>query len=354
MFKSFVNTIILEDTQAIIDRNPELSTLFNKSILITGASGFIAGFTVDLLMQLNLEYNAGISVFALARNEEKFWERFECYKGNPLFRLVHSDVTSIDAQNIDFEIDIIIHAASHASPKFYGSDPVGTLTANTIGTFKLLELAKLKGVETFLFVSSAEVYGQPSKTPTSEMDYGYLDPINVRSCYAESKRMGENMSIAWMNQFSVPVKIVRPFHTYGPGMSLDDGRVYADFIRNVVNEEEIVLNSSGVARRAFCYLADAVEGLLKVLIQGETGEAYNLGNDQGEISIVELAKLLEQLYPDRVPSIQINAPASSGYITSNVDRACPSIEKIKALGWQPRLSVKDGFIRTIESYLNEP
>jgi nucleoside-diphosphate-sugar epimerase len=263
-------------------------------------------------------------------------------------------VTSIEPERIAFDLDIVIHAASLASPKYYGMDPVGTLAANTIGTGKLLELARLKKVDSFLFVSSSEVYGQPAKTPTTEQDYGYLDPLNVRSCYAESKRMGENMCVAWNHQFLVPAKVVRPFHTYGPGMSLDDGRVYADFVRNVLDREAIVLNSSGLARRAFCYLADAVEGLFKVLIHGKNGEAYNLGNDRGEISIVELAQMLQKVYSGRVSSISINAPVVDGYITSNVNRVCPDIKKIESLGWKPRLSVKDGFVRTIESYINEP
>ena len=137
---------------------------------------------------------------------------------------------------IDSKIDFIIHAASQASPKFYGKDPVGTINANVIGTINLLELAKRNKVEKFLYFSSSEVYGNLNEEdiPTKEDKFGSIDPCNVRSCYSEGKRAGETICISWKHQYSIPVVIVRPFHTYGPGMDLNDGRVYADFIKNIV------------------------------------------------------------------------------------------------------------------------
>src|SRR5262249_53731189 len=148
---------------------------------------------------------------------------------------------------IDGPVDYIVHAASQASPKYFGRDPVGTLSANVLGTRHLLELARQKQSRGFLYFSSAEVYGQldPARIPAPESACGPVDPLDVRSCYAESKRMGETMCVCWAYQYGVPARIVRPFHTYGPGMALDDGRVFSDFVAAIVQERDIVLTSNG-------------------------------------------------------------------------------------------------------------
>ncbi len=352
---SHINPTIRDDINTIIESVNFWHTLFGKNILITGASGFIASYIVEVLLELNRNNNAGITVYALARDREKFNTRFQQHLNNESLVLILSDVVSDVRQFIPNRLAFIIHAASNASPKYYGSDPVGTLEANTIGTSQLLSLGKEHKVESFLYISSAEVYGIPGKTPTSETDFGYLDPMTVRSCYAESKRMGENMCVSWHHQWSVPVKVARPFHTYGPGMDLNDGRVYADFIKNVINQEPIIINSAGLAQRAFCYLSDAIEALFCVLLKGNTGEAYNIGNDQAEISIVNLANRLQHMYPERVKEVVINSNTkkNSNYITSNVDRICPNIIKIRNLGWSPHTSIEEGFSKTIMSYSDE-
>jgi len=249
---------------------------------------------------------------------------------------------------------MILHAASQASPKYFGTDPVGTLNANVLGTYNLLELAREKRSEEFLFFSTGEVYGEvdEARMPIREDGYGYVDPVNVRSCYAESKRMGETMCVAWSHQHGVPVKIVRPFHTYGPGMRLDDGRVFADFVANVVQGQDIVMKSDGSAIRAFCYVADATVGFFEVVRKGGNREAYNIGNDKGEASILELANVLANLFPDRpLKIIRKETLSGNQYLQSKINRACPDISKVRALGWEPRYSVEEGFRRTVRSFL---
>ena len=135
--------------------------------------------------------------------------------------------------------------------------------------------------------------------PTRETEYGYLDPATVRACYGESKRMGETLCVAYHAQYGVPAKIVRPFHTYGPGMDLSDGRVFADFVADLVARRDLVMKSDGRAQRAFCYLADATVGFFTVLLRGEAGAAYNVGNPDAEVSILELARTLANLFPER-------------------------------------------------------
>jgi len=252
---------------------------------------------------------------------------------------------------LDLPHHFIIHAASQASPKYYGVDPVGTLSANVLGTMQLLELARKHPVISFLYFSSGEVYGETQCFPTKESDYGYVDPTAIRSCYAESKRMGENMCVSWHAQYQVPTKIVRPFHTYGPGMKLDDGRVYADFVRDIIENRPIVLKSSGDAIRAFCYLADATAGFFTVLLNGMNGMAYNVGNSQAEISIKNLAGLLVDLFPEKKLTVLTEIITNdNGYLQSPISRNCPDISRINALGWAPNTSLANGFKRTIESF----
>ena len=172
----------------------------------------------------------------------------------------------------------------------------------------------------------------------------------MRACYAESKRVAETMCVAYAAQHGVGAKIVRPFHTYGPGMDLSDGRVFADFVADIVAHRNIAVQSDGLAMRPFCYLADATAGFLTVLLRGEAGVAYNVGNPDAEISIGSLADLLVSLFPERDLRVIREAPPAGGYLQSAVARSTPDIDRIARLGWQPWTSLADGFRRTVESF----
>jgi nucleoside-diphosphate-sugar epimerase len=348
-----MNQIIQEDLKFITEANLPWHKLEGENILITGAGGFLPAYLVKTILHLNeTRFHKKAKVFALVRKKNKALHRFSNYKNRRDLQFIIQDVCK--PIKIKDKINFIIHAASRASPKYYGKDPVGVLSANIIGTMNLLEMAKEKKVESFLFFSSGEVYGEVSKKdiPTKENMYGYVDPALVRSCYAESKRMGETICVSYARQYGVPAKIARPFHTYGPGMALDDGRVYADFVSNIVNNQNIIMKSDGSATRAFCYIADATIGFFKVLLQGKNGEPYNVGNDKGKISILELANRLVKLFSEKALKVirQENCQPK-GYIKSKTSRACPDISKIRALGWTPKYSIEDGFTRTIRSFL---
>jgi len=325
------------------------NNLSGKTVMITGAAGFLAAYMVETLLFLNETQQLNVSVIAVVRNQKRFTQRFCHHPARQDLICIEQDV-SLPMQ-MSQKIDFIIHAASQASPKYYSSDPVGTLSANTLGTLQLLELARNHQASGFLYFSSAEVYGKATRVPTSESDYGYLDPLEVRSCYAESKRMGENMCVSWHHQFDVPVKIVRPFHTYGPGMQLDDGRVYADFVGDAVHGRDIVLKSDGLTRRSFCYLADATAGFWMVLLRGVSAQAYNIGNPDGEISIRDLASLIAGLDAERRISVKFEQrKKSESYLPSQISVTSPDITLAKKLGWSPITSIKNGFRKTIESY----
>jgi nucleoside-diphosphate-sugar epimerase len=204
-----------------------------------------------------------------------------------------------------------------------------------------------------LFFSSGDVYGHAidRDAPIGENSYGYLDPTDLRACYGESKRLGETMCIAWNHQYGIPVKIVRPSHTYGPGMALDDGRVFADFVANVVRREDIIVKSAGTARRPFCYLADATLAYFTVLLKGGDRQAYNVANETCDISVAELATILVDLFPERKLNVRFQKGAQQpGYIQSKVGTVTVDTSKIRALGWKPTTGIQEGFHKTIMSY----
>jgi UDP-glucuronate decarboxylase len=344
------NPILLSDLISIANEyQVPWHHLKDKTVLITGASGFLAAYMVETMLYLNDALGLNIVIIGLVRNQESFNQRFISYLNRPDLKCLVDNICSPLKKNE--KIDFIIHAASQASPKFYAADPVGTLSANVLGTNHLLELARAHAVDGFLYFSSAEVYGESSKLPTSENDYGFVDPLDVRSCYAESKRMGENMCVSWHHQYNVPAKIVRPFHTYGPGMKLNDGRVYADFVQDILAEKDILLKSEGLNRRSFCYLADATAGFWMVLLTGNNAQAYNIGNPAGEISIKDLALLLTNLYPEKKLTVRFGTRDDIDlYLPSQIKVTSPNIKLAEKLGWLPKTSIKDGFRRTIEYY----
>lgn len=327
--------------------------LRGRTVCITGASGFLPSYMVETMLYLNETRGLGIRVLAMVRNRAGFERRYAHHLGDggrPDLVCIEQDISA--PFTLNEQPHYIIHAASQASPKYYATDPVGTLSANTLGTAALLQLARASASLGFLYFSSSEVYGAAARVPTAEGDYGVVDPTSVRACYAESKRMGENMCVSWSHQHGVPVKIVRPFHTYGPRMLLDDGRVYADFVACILRGEPIALKSDGLATRSFCYSADAVAGFWKVLFDGADGQAYNIGNPDGEISMRGLGQLLVGLYPEKGLTLSyVERPQGDNYLASAVQRGAPDIAKARALGWNPATSLADGFRRTIESYL---
>ncbi len=345
------NKIIEEDLEYIFHQNVNWDAFRGKNVFISGANGSLPAYLVESLLFLNeMKPNMNVKVIGLVRNEEKAKKRFEYYKNNDNLSLIVQNVS--DPVQVSEPIDYIIHAASQASPKFFGRDPVGTLKANTIGTMNLLELARQKKVQGFLFISSGEVYGKvdPSHLPINETYYGAIDPLQVRSCYAESKRMGENICVSFHHQFQVPCKIVRPFHIYGPGVALDDGRAFSEFVGNVINNQDILLFTDGSASRDYVYLADATVAFMKILLQGNAGEAYNVGTGK-ETSIKELVTTIVGLFPEKKLKVGFKPPNfQDGYIKSPFIRTVADNTKITKLGWKYKFSVAEGFRRMILSY----
>jgi nucleoside-diphosphate-sugar epimerase len=338
-----LNSVLESDFDKIYELyGSELAAFQGQRILIVGVNGMIASYLAQFLNYLKSVHQIEVSILGLARNI-------------PATRIPGVDYLSGDVCNFNFKsvaCDYVVHAASLASPIYYGSHPIETSLPNIEGTINLLRGVENQKLKCFLFLSSSEVYGAfpEDKNAIFENEYGVVDPMNQRSCYAESKRMGENLCVSWFQQKKVPCRVIRPFHTYGPGLRKDDGRVFADFIYSVVDRKNIVLNSKGLAQRAFCYLSDAIAGLLLVMLKGENGQAYNVGNPKEEWAIFEAAKIASEAFPERSIGVMINENqvVGTGYVKSAVLRNCPAIAKIQKLGWTPKVSLREGFRKTIE------
>lgn len=344
------NSVVESDLEYITKADLPWEWFRDKTVLISGAAGFLAAYIVETLLYLNETKQLNVKVLGLVLSVEDAWKKFSHHKENKNLVLIQQDIC--DKIEVVENIDCIIHAASFASPKIFSQNLPGTINPNIIGTKNLLDLAVKKNVECFLFFSTGGVYGYvgPESYPIKENCFGALDPMDIASCYIESKRMGENMCAAWMHQYGVPVKIVRPGINYGPGIKLDDGRSFADFISNIVNRQNIEIYSDGRAIRNFCYVADSTLGFFTVLLNGTVGEAYNIASDQ-EISILNLAKLLtEKAFPELKLKVIMKNNTSKNYLRANFSRTTLDISKAKALGFKLNFSLEEGFRRTVKSF----
>ena len=244
-------------------------------------------------------------------------------------------------------IDYIIHAASKASPKEYLSDPIGTIDANVNGTRQLLEYSVTNKVESFLFFSSGEIYGDPclDDIPTKEDYLGRADWLAPRSCYTESKRFSETLCINFFYKYKIPIKIVRPVHIYGPGLRLNDGRVISDFLKDGLAGKDINILSDGLASRGFCYVSDATIAFWNVLLNGRSGQVYNVGNDKEETSIRDLAKTVAQIFDNKI-SINFYNKDTFNYLAGSPGRSCPSVDKLRQeFDYEPQVCLRDGLLK---------
>ncbi|KZK05782.1 dTDP-glucose 46-dehydratase [Lactococcus cremoris] len=346
---TFENKIVQEDLKKIVSSSYiNFEKLRGKTVLITGVSGMLATYLAYAIYYLDVHENFQTKIVGTARNMEKANAKFQSLS-KEYFELIHHDVTQ--SFNYEKNIDYIIHAASNASPKFISTDPVGIIKANTLGTMNLLELARTKGIQNFLFLSTREIYGKSIKNQLTEQDYGGFDILSPRACYPESKRMAETLLESYSVQYKIPYTIARIAHSYGPGMEINnDGRIMSDLISNVVNNENIVLKSEGTAERAFCYISDAATALLTILLNGDSGQAYNVANEDEPIQIRNLAQKLVTLSPEKNLKVKFDIPTSQNTAYSTDGRTVMDMSKIEKLGWNRVVSLDSGLKKTIESF----
>jgi UDP-glucuronate decarboxylase len=344
------NSIVWTDLECVIDSFPTWEFFRGQTILITGGNGLLPSYLVRALLLANRLHQLDLRVTCIIRSRQSDLARLEPWLSDQSLELVYGQVESYPLDQLSQQ-SIVVHAASGATPAVYQTNPVGIILPNTIATARLCEQASAWNSKRFLFFSTGEVYGINSSPHFLETDYGVVDPCSLRSCYAESKRCGETICVAYANQYDLHAVIARIFHTYGPQMKLNDGRVFADFVRDSLEGKRINIAGSGEALRCFCYLSDATSAFLHLIVFGEAAQAYNLSNANAEISIRDLAALVAGLSD---PSLEVyvgtNQDLKPGYMPSIVPRSLPSIAKMQALGWHPVVGLLDGFKRTLSSY----
>lgn len=339
-----MNRILNEDLLDIIRQPVNWEKLKNKTVMVTGASGMIGSYFVRTLLKLNQEKQMNIHVVCVARNIKKIGEDV---LSDEAAEILSHDVTK--PFEYEKDIDYIIHAASPASPLIMQDHPVETIAANVLGTYYTLELAREKKAEGYMFISSREIYGQPDEGQEffTEDTYGFVDPLNPRSCYPEGKKAAETMCASYQAEYGLNVKAARLAHTYGPGMSIYDGRVQADFLKNVLFHEDIVMKSEGLPVRTYTYIADAIAGMFLVMLNG-MDIAYNIGDENAKISIRGLAELLVRITPERGLSVRFDIPEGGTKGCAPFTLGILDSSKLRALGWKPTNTIEDGFKRTIE------
>lgn len=326
---------------------PHLKHFAGKTFLITGAFGFLGRYMVHLLHHLNekmLPENNKCKALLLDNFVTGYEQRIVSDENLVFYR---HDV--IKPFQTDAKVDYIIHAAGIASPVYYTKFPIETMDVGTQGTRHMLELARQKSVKSFIFMSSSEVYGDPDPkhVPTREDYRGNVAVQGPRACYDESKRFGETMCYAYNQVYGVPVKIIRPFNVYGPGIRPDDYRVLPNFIEHALRKEPLPVHGDGRNTRSFCYINDEIEAIFKILFSEHNGEAFNVGNPSPEISVQQLAELVAGAMPHKVKVVTIDPPHAV-YANSDPKRRCPDISKLtKLTGFKPRVGLKEGLQRTV-------
>lgn len=329
-----------EDIQAIYDLDLPWSKLSKKNILVTGSTGLIGSCLIETLMD---NPRKDYVVYAAGRNKERAEKLFSDYVNDKNFHFFQYDVTKpIDSDN---HFDFIVHCASNASPNFFANKPVEVMKANLEGTINLIEYGLSHGMKRMLYVSSGEIYGEGDGRAFTEDYSGYVNPMKSRSCYPSSKRAAETLCASYCDEYDADIVVARPSHVYGPHFTESDNRVYAQFIRNALNGENIVLKSEGKAYRSWTYVVDCVYALITILLKGKIGEAYNVADELSNITIWDLAELVAEIAGCKV-IYDIPDNQSKG-VTTPITRAVFDNTKIKQLGWKPLCTLKEGMKHTI-------
>ena len=342
---NYSNTIVEEDLE-YIQKNIKKNYFRNKSILLIGCEGFIGFY----LKNFFINYYEKLKLNKLFLADIKIKKK-KIIKKNVYY--VKFDISNDMIETLKTKFDIVIHAASIASPVFYRKFPLETIDSNVLGVRKVLEYSKKnKSKVKILYFSTSEIYGDPAndKIPTNESYNGNVSCIGPRACYDESKRLAETLCYVYSNYFKVPVVVVRPFNNYGPGLDIQDGRLPADLAKFILSKNDIKIYSDGKPTRSFCYISDAIIGYLKAMCYPRYN-VFNIGNDTGEISVKNLANLYRKIGYELFKydlKIKFKKNKDKNYLSDNPNRRLPNIKRSKnLLNFIPKIDIKLG----IKKYL---
>lgn len=343
----YKNELYMEDLEYVARLDLPWEKLKGKSILISGATGLVGSFLVDVLLTKNAE-ELNCTVFVLSRNEEKAKERFSKWTDDDHLVFISYDINRPLNRPDLGTVDYVLHMASNTHPMQYSTDPIGTITTNIIGVQNMLEFAVEHHATRFAFTSSNEIYGENrGDVELFTEDYcGYINSNTMRAGYPESKRCGEALCQAYKAQKGLDIVIPRPTRSYGPTMLMSDTKAISQFIKKGIAQENIVLKSAGTQYYSYTYVADAVSGLLYVLLKGENGEAYNIADEASDIMLKDLATVIAGIAGKKVVFEIPDAIEAAGYSTATKARLDGS--KLKMLGWKAKYDIRRGMERTIK------
>ncbi len=344
----YQNELYMEDIRHTAGLDLPWKKLSKKSIMLTGATGMIGSYLIDVILYKDLADDLECTVYALGRSEEKARERFADHFDNKRFVFIPYDV-KLPLERPDLgTVDYVLHLASNTHPVQYSTDPIGTITTNIIGLRNMLDFAVEHHVSRFAFASSNEIYGENRGDAEffDESYCGYINSNTMRAGYPESKRCGEALCQAYKSQKNLDVVIPRFTRTYGPTMRMSDSKAISQFIKKGIAGENIVLKSGGTQFYSYQYVADSVSGLLTVLMCGENGQAYNIAEEHSDITLKDLADLIAGINGRKVVFEIPEAEEAAGYSTATKARL--DSRKLQSLGWHPKYSIRTGIERTIE------
>ena len=303
-----------------------------KTILIAGCTGFIGQNLIKKLIDANI-------IIGIDNLYSSSLKSIDSYKEHKNFSFINTSITHLPS--IEPNIDVIYNLACPASPPIYQKDPIFTLDTNYIGTKNMLELAKNKSA-VLIQASTSEVYGDPLVHPQKEDYFGNVNPIGVRSCYDEGKRVAETLCYEYRKIYNVNTRIIRIFNTYGPGMMHNDGRVISNFIVNTIMGKSLIIYGNDNKTRSFCYIDDMINALVKVM-EIDFDSPINLGNDT-EISLINLAKLIIDKYGENKIEFIDSVPDDPKIRKPDISRAK------KILNWNPTIQIPEGIEKTFKYF----
>ncbi len=344
--------LLQEDLEDIAyNRGIDFHQLRGSSVLVTGATGLVGSMLVKALACCNRVHNLGMTILPMVRNEKKAQAVFGDMIDRADISLVKADILS--PITVDGDVDYIIHGASVTTSKTFVTEPVETIRVAIDGTENLLKLAREKRVKSMVYISSMEAFGitNPSLESVKEEDLGYIDVMNVRSSYSEGKRICELLCAAYAHEYHVPVRVARLAQTFGAGVSKEEGRVFAQFAKSAMVGEDIVLHTKGESTGNYCYTADAVAGLITILLKGDTGEVYTVANPATTIQIKDMAKMVADTLSNGKTKVVFDIPEDAltyGYAPDVAMHL--NSDKLQGLGWKPRYNLPQMYERLVASF----
>ncbi len=343
----------LSDDIAVIENYFDQLKFGGSTIMVTGSTGLIGSIIVKSAISYNKNNPSNIiKLVAMARNKDKalsvYKEYFSSAEDAEKLGIIFCFQDICSPIDTKIKCDYIIHTANATNSKFLVSNPVEVMDSIYIGTRNVLEYAKNSNAKGAVYLSSMEVFGSvDSKQRITENGLGYVDIQNVRSCYPEGKRLAECMCKAYCSEYGVPVKVARLAQTFGAGVLPSENRVFAQFARSAVKGEDIVLHTTGESMGNYCYTTDAIAAILLLLKKGEWGEAYTVVNEEMTMEIRQMAQLIINEFSNGKGKVVFDIPESNIYGYAATTKMKLSSEKIRQLGWEPKVNMVSAYKRMI-------